>query len=718
MKFGVELAAKIHEPWRYSYLQYNELKVELKRRQLEQGWRERDEREFVEFLQRELIKVFNFVNEKLEGIQKRIEQSECTIQELMKSEKINTQSYELAADELAEILFAVNDLSKFHQLNYTGFEKIVKKHDRWTKLDLRSRFYGQMLETWPLDQQRFDALIVRISNIHDLCRLRGQPRATNAYSQGGDQTAFERETAKYWIHPDYITEVKSIIMMHLPVHVFNQKKTYEDGDAAISSVYFDNASFDLYSERLERIEGAEAIRFRWYGDSTDKDNNSVYVERKTHHAPWLNGHSVKDRFRLDEKYIDAYMTGSYTADTYASDLRLKGKMDEAKIEENHFVAKGVQDSLRNRQLQPMCRVFYNRTAFQLPGDQRVRVSLDNNMTFVREDGLDGVRRQQPEGDMWRRGDVGIQYPFRNVKDSDILRFPYAILETKIQSHLGQETPAWLTELVTSHLVHEVPRFSKYLHGASQLFKDRVPVVPWWLSELNIDIRKTPVADVGLSRSMSFKPLFNGRHRRSIVDVNYQQVLPLTVSRSAPHVSIQLTNDQPEHAFYNLSEAPKDKRDAFTRFWSGSLPNFDKKQTSSRDKSGQPVGILPIAVQRRAPLKKIDPKAFFANERTFISWLQFCALLLTVSLNLLNYGDSVSRIIGAFFIIISSFMSIYALVRFQLRAWQMRTGNTSLRYDDIYGPVVLCVLMITALGVNFYLRAPLLAASVTPTQVTP
>ncbi|OAD05346.1 hypothetical protein MUCCIDRAFT_125082, partial [Mucor lusitanicus CBS 277.49] len=101
--------------------------------------------------------------------------------------------------------------------------------------------------------------------------------------------------------------------------------------------------------------------------------------------------------------------------------------------------------------------------------------------------------------------------------------------------------------------------------------------------------------------------------------------------------------------------------------------------------------------------KTEPKTFFANERTFISWLQFCALLLTVALNLLNTGDHISRVIGAVFIIIASLLSLYALARFQIRSWQLRTNKQIVRYDDVWGPTVLCILIVTALIVNFYLR---------------
>jgi hypothetical protein len=39
---------------------------------------------------------------------------------------------------------------------------------------------------------------------------------------------------------------------------------------AITSIYFDNEDLDLYLGRLEKTEGAEAIRLRWYGDTEVK----------------------------------------------------------------------------------------------------------------------------------------------------------------------------------------------------------------------------------------------------------------------------------------------------------------------------------------------------------------------------------------------------------------------------------------------------------------
>ncbi|RCH83780.1 vacuolar transporter chaperone, partial [Rhizopus stolonifer] len=684
MKFGEQLAARIYEPWREFYINYTNLKVNLKQRQLEHGWQTIDENEFADATLNELSKVYTFVSNQLDKLSKRAEQAEASM--LIVDSEIH--KYDTIADSLTEILFDGNDLAKFYQLNLTGFQKIIKKHDRYTQFYLANTFLEEWLHQFPLDKLslQFDVLIVKISKLHDMCHLRGNPRSQQqAYAQGGDQTAFERATAKYWIHPDNITEVKSIILFHLPVHVFDQQKKYEASDMAVSSVYFDNKDFDLYSERLERSEGAEAIRLRWYGRLTE-ESNAIYVERKTHKATWLNGKSVKDRFKLKEPQVNAFLSGQYTSDALAQDLsqKSKNKKNSMMVKETHFIATGVQKSFKERHLKPTCRVFYNRTAFQLPGDQRLRISLDSNLTFIREDG---------SNKNWKRNDIDINYPFRSVPEEDISRFPYAVLETKLQTHLGQESPAWLTALIDSHLVHEVPRFSKYLHGAAMLFD--VPSQPYWLSQFGMDIRKSPIQNVGLSRSMSFKPLVNGHHRQSLLQLYEQEMgsnklhknkslsdlrLPNLSSpfrRRKPQLTVNLLDTQQE-------SQPSSARDLISRFWNHT-PISAQLPSSLSFKRSDNKELLPRTRSSLRQGKKMEAKTFFANERTFITWLQFCALLLTVALTLLNNGDHISRIIGAVFIILASLLSLYALARFQFRSWQLRTNRQIIRYDDVWGP---------------------------------
>lgn len=737
MKYGQELQQNVFAPWRLSYIAYDILKQELKNRQLDHGWTDKDESDFTNLLDNELTKVYDFVNAKLSEIDARILYCERTIQTLQKNPSMASDAnYGIMDEALTEILFDVNDLSRFTRVNFVAIQKILKKHDKWTGLNLKRDFVSRLREK-PLDKQRFDVAIIYISALHDICRNRGKQSPGNSAS-GGDQNAFERATAKYWIHPDNITEVKAIIMLHLPVLIFNKDKKWEPSDSAVSSTYFDNPNFDLYTGRLQRDEEAEAIRFRWYGPM---NSTSVFIERKTHHASWLDGASVKDRFRIKENQVNQFMTGIYTADQIAAHQKQAGA-DDATTESVRFIAQGVQKSFKEKRLEPMLRAFYNRTAFQLPDNQRVRISLDTDLTFIREDHLDDIPRRQPTYN-WRRNDVRIDYPFSYVKESDILRFPYAVLETKLQTHLGQEPPAWLNSLVESHLVHEVPRFSKYLHGACHFYRERLPLLPWWLAELNVDIRKPRAENIGLTRSRSFKPLIDGKYRRAMIEEKeraHQQAVvqggEQVSTRSSTTTGTAINSSSSVQDFKNkeysnieLPPIPPAKpashhsdtdravhtnsassgSNAFSSFPPQIQKFFgNRKQNNAQSKSndleiGAPVTGDEFDANKRQKVKvRVEPKVFFANERTFISWLQFCALLLTVALNLLNFGDTISRTVGGIFIGLSAGIAIYALYRFEKRAW-MINRRVDGRYDDIWGPAVLCTLLVVALVVNFYLR---------------
>jgi len=727
MKFGEELKDNIFSPWRLEYLAYDTIKYDLKARQLDHEWNTDDEANFLRSLEFELTKVDDFVSRKLREIDSRISYCERILG--------NAQApsiFDAMDDTVTEILFDVNDLTKFTRYNYLGFQKLLKKHDKYTGGNMRQQFVPKF-QAKPLDKQRFDVVIVRISALHDLCQLKGEARTGNA-AAGGDQNAFERATAKYWIHPDNITEVKAIILFHLPVLVFNKDKPYEASDSAISSVYFDNDDYDLYTGRLQRDEGAEAIRFRWYGPM---ESTNIFIERKTHHAAWLDGASVKDRFRLKEHQVNRFVAGKYTADDIVSDLRRKGDMDEQTIGETLFIADGIQRSFREKRIEPTLRVFYNRTAFQIPGDQRLRLSLDTDLTFIREDNHDGYMRRDPNN--WRREDLGIDFPFSYVPPQDILRFPYAVLETKLQTHLGQEPPEWLTKLLESSLVHEVPRFSKYLHGASHFYKESMPLLPWWLSEMELDIRKPRSSQFGLARSKSLKPLIDGKYRMGYLESQLEskaldrsnskhtkEATPYRQNDNTPideSIAIDIFNNdsRPDSRLY--SEALYSRESA--NFSSAMLlPPYNNDNTGPRNRGGfwskgdkestenlvpmvefnsqRPKNQMPWAKKKKEKPEMIEPKIFFANERTFIHWLHFAALLLTTALTLLNFGDRTSRIVGGVFIGIALGISIYAQLRFQYRAWQIRNQG-HLRFDDIYGPAVLCLLLVGALALNFGLR---------------
>lgn len=226
------------------------------------------------------------------------------------------------------------------------------------------------------------------------------------------------------------------------------------------------------------------------------ENDTIFVERKTHREDWTGEKSVKARFPIKEKYVNAFLKGEYTVTQAFEKMRRDGKKKEQEIQDLEQLAREIQYRVISRKLVPVTRSFYNRTAFQLPGDARVRVSLDTQLTMTREDNLDGQIRS---GDNWRRKDIGIDWPFRQLAPGDVERFPYAVLEVKLQTQAGQQPPEWIRELTASHLVEAVPRYSKFIHGTATLFPDRIDLLPFWVPQMHIDIRKPVSRHFGIQR---------------------------------------------------------------------------------------------------------------------------------------------------------------------------------------------------------------------------
>ena len=100
--------------------------------------------------------------------------------------------------------------------------------------------------------------------------------------------------------------------------------------------------------------------------------------------------------------------------------------------------------------------------------------------------------------------------------------------------------------------------------------------------------------------------------------------------------------------------------------------------------------------------RVEPKVFFANERTFLSWLNFTVILGSLGVGLLNFGDSVGRISAGLFTFIAMLTMIYALITYHWRAKAIRMRGSG-PYDDRFGPTMLCIFLLVAVVINFILR---------------
>ena len=839
MKFGRTIKTSLYPEWSAHYLQYSDLKKEIKQRLAEnQGvWTDKDEDEFVDELRMELDKVYSFQKSKVSELTSRIDNVNTEVHQLLSirdeherasREGHNRESdhsqernegqgenvyrprddagsddeFESEADEfednffeleeqLAVVIADVHDLALFTKLNYTGFLKIVKKHDKQTGRLLRKEFVQHYLSTRPFYKENYDALIVKLSRLFDLVHTRGNPVQGDS-SAGGSQSAFVRQTTKYWVHPDNIVPLKLYILKHLPVLIFNTEKEYQPEDSAITSIYYDNEDLELYLGRLEKTEGAEAIRLRWYGGM---ENKTIFVERKTHREDWTGEKSVKARFPIKEEHVNAFMRGEYTMNETFEELRRKGKKSDKEVDSMLQLASEVQYSILSRKLAPVMRSFYNRTAFQLPGDARVRISLDTELALVREDNWDGAIRS---GNNWRRTDIGIDYPFEQLPSTDIERFPYGVLEVKLQTQMGQEPPKWVRDLVSSHLVEAVPKFSKFIHGCSTLLANRVDLVPFWLPQMDIDIRKPVSMNLALDRpaphsgnrsdTSSVKPPHyepvsedefegdDGEMQSQIADM-HQEAENVGLSAFDPRIkairaerekylqehrkeSERLSNESPGSTDARRPQAPSSNkprvpigRDEILSTSSEFDKSYFKKLHPSnigrlwrakphderddeqddeheeqdrraiaalegRDEeeprgsgTGPPSGVEYTNVQAQPGKKvsvliRVEPKVYFANERTFLKWLEFSVMLSAIALGMLNFqhhSDKVGLVTSTIFTIASLLAIAYSGALYIWRALKLRERSSSNVYFDSFGPSFLCFTILAATVINFVMR---------------
>ncbi|MCJ1293566.1 vacuolar transporter chaperone [Xylographa carneopallida] len=800
MKFGEQLRSSLIKSQEFYYLFYDDLKDALKTPYESEStpdnpnpkrrpWNEDDEKAFVAQLEAELDKVFTFQRVKSGEIVRRIRASEREVNDAIgrldrsdsdrqghngavETEYVEEPSEEdflLLEEDLSDIIADVHDLAKFTQLNYTGFQKIIKKHDKQTSWYLKPVFAAR-LKAKPFFSDNYDAFIVKLSKLYDIVRTRGNPIKGDSAAGGGQQN-FVRQTTKYWVHPDNITELKLIILKHLPVLVFNASKEFEKKDSAISSIYYDNTeTWELYTGRLKKTEGAEAIRLRWYGGM---DTDLIFVERKTHREDWTGEKSVKARFSLKEKNVNAFLSGEMTVDQVFAKMRREGKNGEKEIADLEQLAREVQFRVISRKLVPVTRSFYNRTAFQLPGDARVRISLDTELTMTREDNLDGRDRA---GKNWRRMDIGIDFPFSQLPPEDVERFPYAVLEVKLQTQAGQEPPEWVRELIGSHLVEAVPKFSKFIHGTATLFPTRIHLLPFWMPQMDVDIRKPITHHFGITRpghsaaystsdsaalsdsdseadddalttsSHSHTLLADGdddadsddniRRLRAARDAMEQHDMERATANDLDleeRIAAEPLSHPDDYPLYDSeSEDNADDFEAARRVggWSYTrallrhhaltagarlsstlthLISDSRTPTTDSSPDGPLPATAPEAKRFKAPLGKrihvpvrVEPKVFFATERTFLSWLEFSILLGGIAAALLNFGDAVARAAAWGFTVLACASLIYSLGLYLWRVRMIRRRR-AVRYHDWLGPSVLCVGLLGAVAVNFGLR---------------
>ena len=578
-------------------------------------------------------------------------------------------------------------VEKFANLNTTACYKILKKHDKLIPATVCCRYYMERLHNSPWVTADHSAVfVVQMSDLFEKLRPKAPSKAPSAAQGNGPKGGpgaqnFVRSTRKYWVATEDVSTVKQALAEHLPVFLMERQKTRNvvSGDGVLpstepsavasgpgvaadsqmtSSVYLDNVSLGLYHNRLKKQPHSIAIRLRWYG--LDPEEGPVFVERKTHRESWTGDESVKERFALPAELVVPFLQGKHTWEMEKKRLIASHakknpdgskKMSSSELEGIRVLFSEVQAAAEAKQLQPTLRTVYMRTAFQVPYDASVRCSLDTSLCMLSENPRDGATCKA--SNRWFRD------PEIPVHRTELTRFPHAVLEIKLALDPGEDPPAWVDDLIRSGCLTEVPKFSKFMHGCAVLFPDIAQEVPYWVDDVSLrqSLQSSASRETGAvaarasSRRVRPDPtssstsLEGTRHRENragnIGGDEHSLTHPLLAGAS-DDVVLDLMGDSRVNAGLgdgdggDFLDDVKKGGAAFRRGLSAGARFLRRKFRlgpsvfQGDDRPGERSAPHPRTVPMR-----IEPKTYFANERTFLSWLHTATLIGTIGAGLVS-----------------------------------------------------------------------------------
>ncbi|QLG74876.1 hypothetical protein HG535_0H02030 [Zygotorulaspora mrakii] len=799
MLFGVKLVNDVYPPWKDSYIDYERLK-----KLLEEGvvpdksnkskgnsggadfaWGDNDESRFVEALDKELEKVYGFQIKRYNSLLERLSRLEAQSSTEENIKKLDSEAFQAALEDL---LSEAQELDNFYRLNYTGFIKIVKKHD---KLHARYPSVKSLLEVrlrgLPFHSEELSPLLYRISFLYDILRSNfskvstSLANASKMSAAGSSSAELNFKSFKFWVHNDNLMEVKTRILRHLPVLVYasaptenddlvdrfesdvinsdvgafsssssgdnidsalNENKSY---DPVITALYFDNEQFELYNDKLLRAHSAPTLRFRWTGRLASKPD--IFLEKRmVVEDPGTGNTELEEtRLQIKQKFLNGFI---FDGDEKYKERTLS-KLRERRCREDEITKAGndvdsIQKFILQEGLQPVLRTVYSRTAFQIPGDDRIRITIDSNIIYIREDSFDEERPiRDPKS--WHRTDIDsdIKNPLKLLRNGEYSKFPYSVMEIKIrndtssvrgktsdmsQAKLPRRHGQWINELTNSHLVKEVPKFSIYIQGVASLFGDdeKLDVLPFWVPELETDIRIDPKQAYEqekkkLKKQKETKEKINQMRRLSRMsqpagersNENYVQQLKETEDQnqtqslgSDADLEDHESSDEEDNGTSVREGRKKTKQPTLLSILAGADSKLTRVDSEDEEIVLPPGVKKPTSYIKNAGPVKVEAKVWLANERTFNRWLHVTTLLSILTFSIYNsvkraeYPE-LAELLAYIFFALTLFSGIWAYYIYLKRVTVIRERSGQ-HLDSPLGPLVLAFVISFALIVNFVL----------------
>ncbi|CAM9498600.1 unnamed protein product [Heterosigma akashiwo] len=115
------------------------------------------------------------------------------------------------------------------------------------------------------------------------------------------------------------------------------------------------------------------------------------------------------------------------------------------------------------------------------------------------------------------------------------------------------------------------------------------------------------------------------------------------------------------------------------------------------------GAITVERPRKVPIK-IEPKVFFANERTFLAWMHMTVTLASIAVAIIAFGsqNEWSQVYGLLILPVAICFCLYALYNFLRRASLIRRRAPG-PYEDTFGPTFLATILMVSILLNFAVK---------------
>jgi SPX domain protein involved in polyphosphate accumulation len=190
-------------------------------------------------------------------------------------------------------------------LNYLGFHKILKKHDKNLPHSPCRQFYIAHLHNQPWVQGNYADLLVALSDVY--AKLRGDRPGSQVFDEDADDLS--ESTTIYWVNMNDVSALKHQVLQHLPV--FQENKDVVGDAQIINTIFLDNSSLELYHAQLDKRPNATSICLKWTGNQTPEE---VIIERILHKKTWNVEQDIREHLILPEVHIVDFLEGLYTVE--------------------------------------------------------------------------------------------------------------------------------------------------------------------------------------------------------------------------------------------------------------------------------------------------------------------------------------------------------------------------------------------------------------------